>query len=170
MTQRIDFMKVSPSALKGMFGLQAAVDHSSLEHSLVDLVKLRASQINHCAYCIDMHFKDAKARGETEQRLYMLDAWRESPFYSDRERAALAWCESLTLISETGAPDDVFAEVREHFNDEELANLSLAIVAINSWNRLMVGFRAEPGHYQPGSAEKMKKALLDRQPMATSPK
>jgi AhpD family alkylhydroperoxidase len=170
MNQRIDFMKVSPAAVKAMLGLQAAVDHSDLEHSLLDLIKLRASQINHCAYCIDMHFKDAKARGESDERLYMLDAWRESPFYSDRERAALGWCESLTLISESGAPDEVFDEVRKYFNNEELANLSLAIVAINSWNRLMVGFRAEPGQYQPGSAEKMKKALLDRQPVAAMPR
>jgi AhpD family alkylhydroperoxidase len=170
MTQRIDFMKVSPAAAKAMLGLQAAVDHSDLEHSLIDLIKLRASQVNHCAYCIDMHFKEAKARGESDQRLYMLDAWRESPFYSERERAALLWCESLTLISETGAPDDAFAEVRKQFNDEELANLSLAIVAINSWNRLMIGFRAEPGHYQPGSAEQMKKAILNREPIGPTPR
>jgi AhpD family alkylhydroperoxidase len=132
-----------------MYGLQAAVDHSGLEAELIELVKMRASQINGCAYCIDMHFKDAKALGETDERLYLLDAWRESPFYSPRERAALLWCETLTLVAERGAPDEVFEEVREHFNDDELASLTLAIVAINCWNRVNIGFRAEPGLYQP---------------------
>jgi AhpD family alkylhydroperoxidase len=162
MTQRIDYAKVSPMAAKAMFGLQAAVDHSGLEHSLVDLVKVRASQINHCAYCIDMHFKDASARGESDERLYMLDAWREAPFYSDRERAALLWCETLTLIAERGAPDDVFEEVRKEFTDEEIANLTLAIVAINGWNRIMIGIRAEAGHYQPGDVEKMRKNMREK--------
>jgi AhpD family alkylhydroperoxidase len=110
---------------------------------------MRASQINGCAYCLDMHSKDARAAGETEQRLYTLDAWRETPFFTDRERAALAWTEALTLVSQTHVPDAVFEEVRPHFSDEELANLSLAVVAINGWNRLMIAFRAVPGTYQP---------------------
>ena len=159
MTQRIDYMKVSPTAAKAMFGLQAAVDHSGLEHSLVELLKMRASQINGCAYCVDMHFKDAKAQGETDERLYLLNAWREAPFYSDRERAALLWCETLTLVAERGAPDEVFEEVRKEFTDEEIANLTLAIVTINSWNRIMIGFRSEVGNYVPaGKASVTKRA------------
>jgi AhpD family alkylhydroperoxidase len=159
MTQRIDFTKVPPAASKAMNGLQAAVEHSGLKHSLIELMKLRASQINGCAYCIDMHFKDAKAMGENDQRLYMLDAWEESPFYSPRERAALRWCEMLTLVAERGAPDEVFEEVREHFSDDEIAYLTLAIVAINGWNRICIGFRAEPGNYQP--SEKVKRAARE---------
>jgi len=143
-----------------MFGMQAAVDRSGLEHSLLELVKIRASQINGCARCLEMHFKDAKAQGESDERLYLLDAWREAPFYSDRERAALLWCETLTLVSERGAPDEVFEEVRNEFTEEELANLTLAIVAINSWNRINIGFRTEVGNYQPGDSEKIKTQLL----------
>ena len=150
MTQRINFAKVSPAALKAMFGLQAAVDQSGLEHSLVDLLEMRASQINGCAYCLDMHSKEALARGESEQRLFLLDAWRETPLYSKRERAALLWCETLTLIAERGAPDDVYEEVRKEFSDEELVGLTLAIVAINSWNRIMIGFQGDVGNYQAG--------------------
>ena len=126
-----------------------------LEESLLLLVKMRASQINGCAYCLDMHSKDARAAGETEQRLYVLDAWRESPFYTDRERAALAWTESLTRIADTHAPDEVFREVREHFDEKELADLTLAIVTINAWNRIAIGFRAEPGHYEPARHSEM---------------
>jgi AhpD family alkylhydroperoxidase len=162
MTQRIDFMKVSPTAVKAMFGLQAAVDHSGLEYSLVDLLKLRASQINGCAYCIDMHFKDAKAHGETDERLYLLNAWRESPFYSTRERAALLWCETLTLVAERGVPDEVFEEVRKEFSDEELSNLTLAIVTINGWNRIMIGFRAEVGAYQPENNVKLMRSAREK--------
>src|SRR5690349_5723561 len=110
MSQRIDFAKVPPAALKAMYGLEAAVEHSGLEHSLIELIKLRASQINGCAYCIDMHTKDALARGESDQRLFLLNAWRETPFYTSRERAGLLWCETLTLISERGVPDDVYEE------------------------------------------------------------
>jgi AhpD family alkylhydroperoxidase len=162
MTQRIDYKKVSPALTKAMFGLGAAVERSGLEHSLVDLVKVRASQINGCAYCIDMHTKDALARGETEQRLFLLDAWGETPLYSDRERAALSWCETLTLIAERGAPDEVFEAVREQFTDEEIANLTLAIVTINAWNRIAIGFRADVGNDQPGDAERMAKALREK--------
>jgi len=162
MTQRIDYGKASPAAVKAMLGLQAAVDHSGLEPSLMELLKLRASQINGCAYCIDMHFKDAKALGETDERLYLLNAWREAPFYSARERAALLWCETLTLIAERGAPDEVFEEVRKEFSEDELVNLTLAIVAINCWNRFSIGFRAEAGNYDPASNQKLMKAIREK--------
>jgi len=119
---------------------------------LLELVKMRASQLNGCAYCLDMHSKDARAAGETEQRLYLLNAWRESPFYSERERAALAWTEALTRISKTkDVSDALYDEVRKQFSDKELVDLSLAIIAINGWNRLAIPFRSEPGHYQPSS-------------------
>ena len=149
MKSRIEFHKVSPAAVNAMLALQTYVNGCGLEHSLLELVKLRASQINGCAYCIDMHTKDARAAGESEQRLYLLSAWRESPFYSDRERAALQWTESVTLLSETNVPDEDYAMARAHFSEEELVNLSMAIVAINGWNRLCVGFRRLPGAYQP---------------------
>jgi AhpD family alkylhydroperoxidase len=146
---RIDLRKTAPGAIQALLGLQNYVNTSSLPPTLLELVKIRASQINACAYCLDMHTKDARANGETEQRLYALNAWRETPFFNDRERAALAWTESLTLLHEGHVPDDAFAEVRQHFTEKEIVNLSLAIVAINSWNRLMVAFRAVPGHYRP---------------------
>jgi AhpD family alkylhydroperoxidase len=149
MKPRLDYKKVSPAALKGMFELERYLATSGLDHALLHLVKMRASQINGCAYCIDMHAKDARAEGETEQRLYGLSAWHEAPFYSDRERAALAWTEALTLIADTHAPDDVYADVRRHFSEQELVDLTLAIVAINGWNRFAVGFRAEAGTYEP---------------------
>src|SRR5262245_29822738 len=133
METRIDFTKVSPDAIKAMYGLEKFVRTSGLEESLVHLIRMRASQINGCAYCLDMHSKDARAAGETEQRLYGLDAWREAPYYTDRERAALAWTEALTRIADTHAPDDVYQEVRQHFDEQELVALSLAIVAINGW-------------------------------------
>jgi AhpD family alkylhydroperoxidase len=123
-----------------------------LEKSLLELVKLRASQINGCAYCLDMHSKDALAAGETPQGLVVLDAWRETPFYTDRERAALTWCEAVTRISETHAPDEAFQAAREHFNEVELVNLTLAITAINTWNRIAISFRSVPGTYQPRPA------------------
>ena len=148
MKTRIDFHKVSPRALQAMMGLQTYVNNSGLEHTLLELVKMRASQINGCGYCLDMHTKDALAAGETAQRLFLLDAWREAPFYSERERAALEWTESLTLVNENHVPDDVYAIARAQFSEEELVNLSLAIVAINGWNRLMVGFRGPVGTYQ----------------------
>lgn len=149
MQPRIDYTKFAPGALHVMLGLEKYVRESGLETPLLELVRMRASQINHCAFCIDMHSKDARAAGETEQRLYALNAWREAPFYSDRERAALEWTESVTLVSETQVPDDVYARVSPHFSAQELANLTMAIVAINGWNRLAVAFRAEPGKYQP---------------------
>ena len=148
MQQRLDYIKASPGGFKALMGLEQHLK-ASVEAGLLHLVKLRASQINGCAYCIDMHWKDARAGGETEQRLYALDAWEESPFYTDRERAALRWTEALTLIREGHAPDAAFEEVRGAFNDQELADLTWAIAAINAWNRVAIGFRSKPGVYQP---------------------
>jgi AhpD family alkylhydroperoxidase len=152
MQARIQYQGVAPGALKAMMGLETYVRHCGLEHSLLELVKVRASQINGCAYCIDMHWKDARAAGETEQRLYSLDAWRETPFYTDRERAALEWTEAVTLVSETHVPDDVFERARAQFGEEELVNLTTAVATINAWNRLAISFRAEPGIYQARTA------------------
>src|SRR5581483_1857870 len=134
MQQRIDYTKVSPDAIRAVSGLQAYVNHSGLEPGLLELVKLRASQINGCAYCIDMHAKDARARGETEQRLYELQAWRETPFFTARERAALAWTEAVTKVSETHVPDDVCESARRHFGEKGLVDLTLAVAVINGWN------------------------------------
>ncbi|MGH8234351.1 MAG: carboxymuconolactone decarboxylase family protein [Rhodanobacteraceae bacterium] len=154
MTQRLNYAKASPEGFKAIRALQEHVDNCGIEHPLLELVKLRASQINGCAYCLDMHSKDARAAGETEQRLYLLDAWRESPFYSERERAALAWTEALTRISKNDVPDALYEEARKQFSEKELVDLSLAIIAINGWNRLAIPFRSEPGHYQPRTHEK----------------
>jgi AhpD family alkylhydroperoxidase len=145
----MDYAKASPGAMKAMYALGHYVNHCGLEQSLLELVKTRASQINGCAYCIDMHTKDARSIGETEQRLYALSAWRETPFFSERERAALLWTESLTLISENHVSDEVFDAVRPHFTDAELTDLTLAIVLINGWNRFAIPFRDVPGTYQP---------------------
>src|SRR3954463_16616335 len=136
MKERMDYRKASPEGAKAMGELHAFLRTCGLEHSLLELVKMRASQINGCAYCLDMHSKDARAAGETEQRLYVLNAWREAPFYSDRERAALAWTDAVTLVAETAIPDEVFDEVRPHFSDKELVDLTLAIGTINTWNRV----------------------------------
>ena len=156
MSQRLNYVKASPEGFKAMRQLQAHVDDCGLEHPLLELVKMRASQINGCAYCLDMHSKDARAAGETEQRLYVLNAWREAPFYSDRERAALAWTEALTKISKGPVSDELYAEARKQFSEKELTDLSLAIIAINGWNRLAIPFRSEPGHYQPGQHARKK--------------
>ncbi len=147
METRFDYSKVSPGALQAMFRLHKYVEESGLEHSLLELVKTRVSQINGCAFCIDMHTKDARALGETEQRLYALNAWRETPFFTDRERAALAWAETVTLISETHASDEEFAAVRKYFNEEEVVQLTMAIITINGWNRLAISFRSPVGDY-----------------------
>jgi len=149
MQARLDYAQASPEAVRAMSGLGKVVRESGLERSLIDLVDLRASQINGCAYCIDMHTKDARVAGETEQRLYGLSAWRESPFYTDRERAALEWTEALTLIAHDHVPDAVYERVRPHFTEAELANLTLAVIAINGWNRFVLGFRTVPGTYKP---------------------
>ncbi len=149
MEARLNLMKVAPKrAYQAMAALQQYVDTCGLERPLLELVKIRASQINGCAYCIDMHTKDARALGESEQRIYLLSAWRESPFYTDRERAALEWAEAVTLISEGHVPDGVYARVSKQFSPEELVNLSVAVATINSWNRLAIPFRAVPGEYQ----------------------
>jgi len=149
MKTRYDYKNTAPDGIKAMWGLESYVRQSGLEHSLLELVKTRASQINGCAFCLDMHTKDARAAGETEQRLYVLPAWEEAPFYTDRERAALAWTEAVTLVADTRVPDHVFEVARKHFTEKELVDLTLAIVAINGWNRLAIAFRAEAGTYQP---------------------
>jgi AhpD family alkylhydroperoxidase len=135
-----------------MYGLEKYVRECGLEPSLLELIKMRTSQINGCAFCLDMHSKDARAAGETEQRLYLLNAWHEAPFYTERERAALAWTEALTLVSEDYVPDEVYEHARQHFSEQELVDLSMAVVAINGWNRLAIAFRSEAGVYQPAKA------------------
>jgi AhpD family alkylhydroperoxidase len=148
MKARMDFRKASPEGAKAIGELHSFVHRCGLERRLLELVKLRASQINGCAHCIDMHSKELRADGESEQRLYLLDAWRESPLYSDRERAALAWTEALTLVTQGHVPDDVYEAARRQFDEQELANLTLAIVAINGANRLNIAFRTVPGSYR----------------------
>jgi len=153
MTPRIDFQKTSPKPMQLMLAIEGYLHETGLDHKLLLLVKMRASQINGCAYCLDMHSKDARAAGESEQRLYALNAWEETPFYTERERAALVWTEALTLITEGHAPDAVYNLVRAQFSEQEIVNLSLAITAINSWNRLAISLRAVPGTYQPPARE-----------------
>src|SRR5579883_2459250 len=148
MEPRIDLAKAAPGARAAMYGLEKYVRESGLETRLLELVRLRASQINGCAYCIDMHTRDARAEGETEQRLYAVTAWRETPFFTDRERAALQWTEAVTAIGDSGVPDALYQAVSKHFTQSELVNLTMAVVAINGWNRLAIAFRAVPGSYQ----------------------
>jgi len=148
MQPRIEYSKTAPGAVKAMLDLEKYVRQSGLETPLLELVRLRASQINGCAYCLDMHTKDARAEGETEQRLYTLSAWRETPFFSERERAALEWTEAVTEIGKGHVPDEVFERTRRHFSESELTDLTLAVIAINAWNRLAIAFRAVPGSYQ----------------------
>jgi AhpD family alkylhydroperoxidase len=149
MKPRIEYGKVAPEGMKAMLGFESYVRHCGLEDSLLELVRLRASQINGCAYCVDMHTKDARAEGETEQRLYALVAWDETPFFTERERAALAWTEAVTKVGEEHVPDTVFEHARCYFSEKELVDLTLAIVAINGWNRLAISFRTVPGTYNP---------------------
>ncbi len=149
MTERLKFAEVEPEALKSMIELEKYVHQSGLERKLYELVKVRASQINGCAYCLDMHTKDARKAGETEQRLYALNAWRETPFYTERERAALAWTEALTLIAENNVPDALYEETRKYFDEKEIVSLTMAIIAINGWNRLAISFRTPAGSYNP---------------------
>jgi AhpD family alkylhydroperoxidase len=144
MEQRIDFYKASPDAIKALIALEAAVIKLGFEAPLLELVKLRASQINGCAFCVDLHTSDARKRGETERRLYAVSVWRETPFFSARERAALAWTEAITNIAQTHAPDEDYNNLSAHFSEREMVNLTLAINAINSWNRLSIGFRKMP--------------------------
>lgn len=146
---RIDAGAVAPAAREAMYGLQKYIAQSGLEHSLLDLIDLRASQINGCAWCVDMHTKDARSRGESEQRLYAVSVWRDTPFFTERERAALAWTEAVTEVGRDHVPDEVFQSVRQHFTEKELVDLTIAVIAINGWNRLNVAFRREAGDYQP---------------------
>jgi len=154
MNSRINIAHVSPAAYRAMSGLESYIHSSSIEPQLVHLLKMRASQINGCAYCLDMHSKDARALGETEQRLYGLDAWREAPYYTERERAALAWIEAITLVTQGHVPDEVYDAARKVFNEQELVDLAMVAVAINGWNRLAIAFRAEAGSYQPHQVAK----------------
>jgi AhpD family alkylhydroperoxidase len=148
MEQRIDFTQYAQDAQKSLYALEKYIATCGLDHKLIHLLKMRASQINGCAFCIDMHFKDARALGETEQRLYQLDAWRETPFYTDRERAALEWTESLTRVSETHVPDETYEAVRKQFSEKEIVDLSILVSLINVWNRLAISARTTPGTYK----------------------
>ncbi|MCO5260636.1 MAG: carboxymuconolactone decarboxylase family protein [Crocinitomicaceae bacterium] len=149
MKKRLDYYKASPEATKGLIELEIYAKKCGIETSLYELVKTRASQINGCAYCLDMHTKDARKAGETEQRLYGLSAWREAPYYSDRERAALAWTEAVTLIHKHQVTDELYEEALKNFSEKELVDLTMIINAINSWNRLAIAFHVEAGTYQP---------------------
>jgi AhpD family alkylhydroperoxidase len=144
MKPRLNAYQVAPDTIKALMALEAEIQGSGLEQSLIELVKPRASQINGCAFCVNMHTQDARKHGETEQRLYLLNAWRESPVYTDRERAALAWTEAVTLISETHAPDDVYENVRAQFSEAETVNLTMLVATINAWNRLAISLRYIP--------------------------
>jgi len=157
MEARINYQKVAPGVYEAMFGLGNYLRKSGLEESLINLVCLRASQINGCAYCLDMHWKDLRAAGENEQRLYGLDAWEESPYYSERERAALAWTEAVTNLREGHVSDEAYERVRNVFTEKELADLTLAVVTINGWNRLNIAARTVPGTYQPVKAREFKR-------------
>ena len=148
MEERLNYAEAAPQGYWAMLTLSRYAEECDLEPLLLELVRMRASQINGCAYCLDMHSKDARALGESEQRLYALSAWREAPFYSPRERAALLWTEELTLIAQGHVPDAVYEEARQHFSEQELVDLTLAIVVINGWNRLAISFRSQPGAYQ----------------------
>jgi AhpD family alkylhydroperoxidase len=154
MKARINYAKAAPGVYDAIDALEQYLQKCGLEESLLHLARLRASQVNGCAYCLDMHWKDLRAIGETEQRLYSLDAWRECPYYTDRERAALAWTEAVTLITNGHVPDSVYEEVRPHFSEKELSDLTLALAAINAWNRLSIAARIVPGGYQPAAAGK----------------
>lgn len=151
MQPRMSYTDASPDAYKAMSQLERYVRQCGLEKSLLELIKIRASQINGCAYCIDMHTKDARAAGETEQRIYALTAWWETPFFTERERAALEWTEAVTRVSKDHVPDEVFERVRPHFSEKELVDLTMAVVTINGWNRIAIAFRAVPGSYQPSA-------------------
>ncbi|MEO8677623.1 MAG: carboxymuconolactone decarboxylase family protein [Vicinamibacterales bacterium] len=152
MTPRFNYGNVAPGAYTAMGALEDYLNGCGIEHALIHLIKLRASQVNGCAYCLDMHWKDLEALGEKAQRLYSLDAWRECPYYTDRERAALAWTEAVTLVTSGHVPDAVYDEVRPHFSDKELADLTLAVSTINAWNRLAIASRTLPGTYRVKAA------------------
>ena len=152
MEARLDYTKASPEAVKAMVQLEGVVRRSGIDPKLLELMKIRASQLNGCAYCIDMHTKDARFKGENDQRIYALDAWRETPFFTEKERAALAWTEALTNIQAGHAPDAIYDELSRNFSEGEIVNLTLAITTINAWNRIAIGFRLVPGSYQPNAA------------------
>jgi AhpD family alkylhydroperoxidase len=158
MEERIHYAKVAPAAYQAMLGLEKYLHECGLEEGLLHLIKLRASQINGCAYCLDMHWKDLRSIGENEQRLYSLDAWEECPYYTDRERAALAWTEAVTRVSQDHVPDEIYERVRKQFSEKELADLTLAVATINAWNRLSIAGRTTPGTYQPVKRELKKGA------------
>jgi AhpD family alkylhydroperoxidase len=150
METRINFLEKG-AALEAMYGLGAYLHKSSIEQPLLHLISFRVSQINGCAYCLDMHSKDLRAAGETEQRLYTINTWRETPFFTDRERAALAWAEAVTKLKDAEVPDEIFEEARAHFSDEELVDLTMSVITINSWNRINIAFRPAVGTYIPGA-------------------
>ncbi len=152
--QRYDYGQQSPEAINGLMEMEKYVAKSGLDRTIYELVKYRASQINGCAYCMDMHTKDARAAGETEQRLYVISAWREVSFFTERERAALEWTEALTLISENDVPESLYNSVKKHFNEKEMMALTMAIIAINGWNRLAISFKTPAGSYTPGGWNK----------------
>jgi AhpD family alkylhydroperoxidase len=156
--ERFDYARVAPGAYRAMAGLEHYLHESGLEENLLHLIKLRASQINGCAYCLDMHWKDLKSIGETDQRLYELNAWEEGPFYSDRERAALAWTEAVTRVADSHVPDEIYERVRQHFSEKEMADLTLAVATINAWNRLAISARTTPGTYEVPKARLKKSA------------
>jgi AhpD family alkylhydroperoxidase len=152
MEPRLDYRKFNHEPLNALLALEKYITACGLDHTFVHVLKLRASQINGCAFCVDMHSLDARAAGETEQRLYALNAWRETPFFDERERAALAWIEAVTLVSETHVPDSLYDETRRHFTDQEIVDLTYVAVAINAWNRLAIALRSVPGRYRPAAA------------------
>jgi AhpD family alkylhydroperoxidase len=158
MKARIDLMRGNAKLVQSMLAMQAFVEDGGLDEKLLHLVEMRASQINGCAYCLDMHSKDARVAGETEQRLYGLEAWREAPYYSDRERAALEWTEAVTLVSATHVPDSAYEVVRAQFSEDEIKTLTLAAAMINMWNRLNVALRTVPGDYKPGMFRELRRA------------
>ncbi len=162
MEQRINAFEIGHSAMKALYGLGIYLAKSSIEQPLLNLIYFRVSQINGCAYCLDMHSKDLRAKGETEQRLYVLEAWREAPFYTERERAALAWAEAVTKVTEANVPDEIYKEARIQFSEEALIDLTLAVITINSYNRINIAFRVTAGTYQPGSHAMQAKEILTR--------
>jgi AhpD family alkylhydroperoxidase len=162
MESRLDYSKVLPEGMRTINAVDRYSSNCGLEPSLLELIKLRASQINGCAYCIDMHSKDARTKGETEQRLYGLSAWRETSFYTDRERAALAFTEAVTLIANQHVPDEIYEQARQQFSGEELVKLMIAIVIINTWNRFAITFRDEPGSYRPDHFAAIPKAMAEK--------
>jgi AhpD family alkylhydroperoxidase len=164
MEQRLDYSEIAPDGVEILRQLERYLKKTGLEPDLLELVKLRASQINGCAYCIDMHTKDARSRGESEQRLYGISAWREAPFYTGRERAALAWAEAVTRVNEDRVPDEIYDQVKQHFTEKELVDLTLAVIAINSWNRLAISFRTPVGSYKPDHPTSIKKSLKQAEP------